>query len=95
MHQAGILANVTQEMDRLKLDALGISEVRWTESGSIQPESGHKLFYSGGDTPPNHGVGILLSKTWTSAVLNYLPVNDRIIMVRLLGKPFNINLIQI
>ena len=94
MYQAGKLDNVIQEMDRMRIDALGISEVRWTDSGSILKDSGHRLFYSGGENHQN-GVGILVNKRMAAAVLTYLPMSDRIIMVKIQGKPFNINLVQV
>ena len=50
--------NVTQEMDRLNINILGISEVRWKGAGVINTDQ-HKLIYSGGN---NHarGVGAIL-----------------------------------
>ena len=61
--QKGKLDNVDQEMDRMKLNILGLAEVRWKGAGSIKVGS-KTLIYSGGD---NHerGVGILLHQTTT------------------------------
>ena len=35
LFQAGKLANVAQEMERSKVDVLGLSEVRWTGCGEV------------------------------------------------------------
>ena len=50
--------------------------------------------YSGGD---NHtrGVGIMVNKNINKAVLGYWPVSDRIIMMKIQGKPFNISIVQV
>ena len=61
--------------------------------GKIQKEE-HTIMYSGGD---NHtrGVGIMINKNINKAVLGYWPVSDRIIMMKIQGKPFNIAIVQV
>ena len=58
MFQSGKLANEHQEMERLNISILGISEVRWTGSGEIQIEKS-KFIYSRGDSH-ERGVGVKL-----------------------------------
>ena len=41
------------------------------------------------------GVGIMMRKDVASCMTGMWPVTDRIIMVKLSGKPFNINIIQV
>lgn len=48
MFQKGKLENVKKEMERLKLNVLGLSEVRWTGAGSFTTDN-FTIFYSGGD----------------------------------------------
>ena len=54
----------------------------------------HTIIYSGRD---NHttGVGIVINKNINKAVLGYWPVSDRIIMMKIQGKPFNIAIVQV
>ena len=61
----------------MKLDIVGVSEVRWTGVGQVEDEN-WKLFYSGGE---NHrsGVGVLVRREVAAAVSTWWPVNDRII----------------
>ena len=77
----------------MRIYILGLSEIRWTGSGKIQKEE-HTIMYSGGD---NHtrGVGIMVNKNINRAVLGYWPVSDRITMLKIQGKPFNIALVQV
>ena len=45
MHQAGKLQNVKEEAIRLKLDILGLAEVRWLGYGKLVSED-HTLIYT-------------------------------------------------
>ena len=45
MCHAGKLENITQKATRLKLDILGLPEVRWLESGNLHCDS-HTLTYA-------------------------------------------------
>ncbi|KAI5696142.1 hypothetical protein M8J75_008778 [Diaphorina citri] len=63
MAQQGKIYNATKEMRRMKIDILGISEMRWPSEGSIEVDE-HRVFYSGAqDNKYMNGVGIIVSKT--------------------------------
>lgn len=71
LFQAGKLNNVEQEMSRLKLNILGLSEIRWPNSGKCITENG-VIYYSGNtETQHYNGVGIMLDKAASKAVINY------------------------
>ena len=76
----------------MKIDILGIAETKWTESGKIRKNS-HTILYSGGQEHRN-GVGILMKNNITKSIMGYWPISNREIMVKLQGKPFNINILQ-
>lgn len=92
MYQAGKLDNVHREMERLNIKILGISEVRWTGSGEMQYEKS-KFIYSGGDRH-ERGVGLMLSGEAAGSLKGYWAISDRVILVKLHGKPMDINIIQ-
>ncbi len=77
----------------MKIDILGLSEVRWTQSGKMAADD-TTLIYSG-ETTHHQGVGFLLGKEAAKAIIGYWPVSERIILVKLKAKPLNIALIQI
>ena len=56
--QAGKLENLEEEMRRNKVDVMGISEVRWQQSGELIIHE-FRMFYSSGDTIGSHGVGVV------------------------------------
>jgi len=93
LYQAGKFDSILQEMDRLKLDILGLSETRWTDDGKISRDE-HTMLYSGGEDHQS-GVGVIMKNSIAKSLLGYWPISDRVMLVKLQGKPFNINLIQV
>ena len=55
----------------------------------------HYIYYCGQESLRRNGVTIIVNKTVQKAVLGYNLKNDRMISVRLKGKPFNITVIQV
>ena len=93
LYSTGKLAQVINEMKRYQLDILGVSEMRWTESGKTDLD-GMTVYYSGG-TKHERGVGIILNKAMSGAVIAWEPVNDRIITVRLQTRLMKVTLVQV
>lgn len=93
LYQAGKYDNLCLEMNDLKIDILGVSETRWTGDGKIS-ENGKVMVYSGGNAHQD-GVGILMKENVAKAMLGYWPVSNRVIMIKLRSKPFDMNIIQV
>ena len=93
LYQAGKLDNAIYEMNKMKLDILGIAETRWTDNGKIRRDT-HTIIYSGGQEH-KHGVGIMMKNGIAKAMIGYWAISNRVIMMKLQGKPFNISLIQV
>ena len=55
----------------------------------------HYIYYCGQESLRRNGVAIMVNKTVRNAVLECDLKNDRMISVRLQGKPFNITVIQV
>ena len=89
----GKLEMVKQEMARVNVDILGISELKWTEMGEFNSDD-HYIYYCGQESLRRNGVAIMVSKRVRNAVLGCILKNDRMISVRFQGKPFNITVIQ-
>ena len=84
---------VKQEMARVNVDILGISELKWTGMGEFNSDD-HYIYYCGQECLRRNGVAIMVNKRARNAVLGCNLKNDRMISVRLQGKPFNITVIQ-
>ena len=90
----GILEVVKEEMARVNVDILGISELRWTGMGEFNSED-HYIHYCGQESLRRNRVAIIVNKRVQNAVLGFNLKNDRIISVHFQGKPFNITVIQV
>ena len=85
---------VKQEMTRVNVDILGISELRWTGMGEFNSVD-HYIYYYGQKTLRRNGVAIMVNKRVLNAVLGCNLKNDRMNSVHFQGKPFNITVIQV
>ena len=90
----GKLEVVKQEMVRVNIDTLGISELKWTGMGEFNSDD-HYIYYCGQESLRRNGVVLVESKRVQNAGLGCNLKNDRMISVRFQGKPFNIPVIQI
>ena len=80
-------------MARVNVGILGISELKWTGMGEFNSDD-HYIYYCGQECLRRNGVAIMVNKRARNAVLGCNLKNDRMISVRLQGKPFNITVIQ-
>ena len=89
----GKLEMLKEEMTRVNVDILGISELKWTGMGAFSSDDYYN-YYFGQESLRRNGVAIMV-KTDRNAVLGCNLKNDRMISVHLQGKPFNITVIQV
>ena len=90
----GKLEVVKQEMARVNIDILGISEIRWTGMGGFNSDD-HYIYYCGQESLRMNGIALIVNKTVQNVVLGSSLKNDRMISIRFQGKPFNIIVIQV
>ena len=90
----GKLEVVKQEMERVNVDILGISKLRWTGMGEFNSDD-YYIYYRGQESFRRNGVAIMVNKRVRNAVPGCSLKNDRMISVHSQGKPFNITVIQV
>ena len=90
----GKLEGVKQVMARVNVDILGISELKWTGMGEFNSDD-HYIYCCGQESLRRNGIAIMVNKRVRNAVLGCSLNNDRMISVRLQGKPFNITVIRV
>ena len=83
---------VKQEIARVNIDILGISELKWTGMGELNSDD-HYIYYCGQESLGQNGVAIMVNKRIQNAGLGCNLKNDRMISVCFQGKPFNITVI--
>ena len=64
----GKLEVVKEEMARVNIDILGISEVKWTGMGEFNSDD-HYIYYCGQESLRRNGVAITVNKRVGNAVL--------------------------
>ena len=88
----GKLEVVKQEMARVNVDILGISELKWAGMGEFNSDD-HYIYYCGQESPRRNGVAIMVNKRVQNAVLGCNLKNDRMISLCFQGKPFSTTVI--
>ena len=89
----GKLEVVKQEMARVNIDILGISELKWTGMGEFNSDDLY-IYYCGQESLRRNGIAIV-NKRVQNAVIRCSLKNDRMISVPFQGKPFNITVTQV
>jgi len=90
----GKLEVVKQEMARVNINILGISELKWTGMGEFNSDD-HYVYYCGQESLRINGVAIMVNKRVQNAILGCNLKSDRMISVHFQDKPFNITVIQV
>ena len=88
----GKLEVVKQEMARVNVNILGISELKWTGMGDFNSDD-HYIYYYGQESLRSNGVAIMVNKRVRNAVLECNLKNNKMISVCFQGKPFSITVI--
>ena len=84
---------VKQEMARVNINILGISEIKWTGMGEFNSDD-HYIYHCGQESLRRKGVTIMVNKRVRNAILGCNLKNDRMISVCFQGRLFNITVIQ-
>ena len=85
----GKLEVVKEEMTRVNIDILGISELKWTRIGEFNSDD-HYIYYCGQESLRRNGVALIVNKSPECNLKN-----DRMISVHFQGKSFNTTEIQV
>ena len=76
---------VKQEMARVNVDILGISELKWTGMGEFNSND-HYIYYCGQQSLRRNGVATIVNKRVLNAVPGCKLKNDRMISVCFQGN---------
>ena len=85
----GKLEVLKQEMARVNVDILGISELKGTGMGEFNSDD-HYIYYCGQESLRRNWVAIMVNKRVWNAVLGWNLKNDRMISVHFQGKSFDL-----
>ena len=85
---------VNIEASRLKINILGLAEVRWTKSGKLTTAD-HVMVYSGRKKEHKNGVDVLLTKQVAKSMVGFHALSDRVLILKIASKPFTLVMIQV
>ena len=85
---------VNKEMAILKINSLGLSELKWMGIGEYNSDD-HYIYSCGQESLRRYGVALIVNKRIWNVVLGWNLKNDRMISVCFQGKPFSIKVIQV
>ena len=85
---------VKQEMARVNIDILGITELKWTGMGEFNSED-HYIHYCGQESLRRNRAALIDNKRVQNAVHGCNFKHDRMTSVHFQGKPFNTRVIQV
>ena len=85
---------VKQEMTRVNIDILGISELKWMEMGKFNSDV-HYIYHCGQEFLRRNEAVFIVNKRVQNAVFGCNLKNDRMTFVGFQSKPFNITVIQV
>ena len=77
----GKLEVAKQDMARVNVNILGMSELKWTGMGEFNSDD-HYIYYCGQESLRRNGVATMVNKRVRNAVLGCNFKNDRMISVR-------------
>ena len=75
----GKLEVVKQEMARVNIDILGISELKETGMGKFNSDD-HSIYYCGQESLRRNGAALIVNKRVQNTVLGCHPKKDRMIL---------------
>ena len=85
---------VKQEMARVNVDILGISELKWTGMGEFNSDD-HYIYYCGQESLRRNGVTIIVNKSLKCSIWMQSQKQQNDLSARFQGKPFNFTVIQV
>lgn len=95
MYATGKTAQIVTEMRKYQVSILGVSKIRWTDSGIMTLNSDKTVCYSGRtDGQHQEGVGIIMDKETKKCLLGWEPVGSRIIRARFFLRYVKTTIIQ-
>ena len=81
----GKLKVVKQEMARVNINILRISDLKWTRMGTFDSDD-HYIYYCGQESLKRNGVALIVNKRVQNAVLGCNLKNNRMISEHFQGK---------
>ncbi|GFS14922.1 craniofacial development protein 2-like [Elysia marginata] len=95
MYETGKTAQVISEMQKYRLNIIGISEVRWNGADHYVAPTGGVMYYSCRDHGLHRGgVALIFDRKTNKSLMEWEPINHRIIRARLYSRFAKLTIVQ-
>ena len=94
MYAPGKAMEIDRAMDKFNIDILGVSECRWLGAGKVRLSSGSVVLYSGMENVHERGVAVIIKSKHSGSLMEWEPVNERIIRARFFSRHIKLTVIQ-
>ena len=94
LYLIGKSAQLAREIDKYKIDVMGISKCRWIGQ-KVKLNTGSAIISGREYNIHRHGVAIMMTKKAEQALLEWKPISDRIIYARFVSKYVRLSIIKI
>ena len=86
------VAQLDYDMKEYKWSVAGLAEVRWTGTGEVTTDDGHRSLFSREERRHGKDIGFLIHKDTAQYVMECKPVSSRLVTV---GQPYNRIVVQV
>lgn len=93
MYRAGASRSLEQVLEDYHVDVLAIQEVRWGTTELV--ELNEYVIINSGHAENKLGTGFMIKQSLKHSLLTYKCINERLCMIRLKGRFFNISIISV
>lgn len=94
MYRGGALGEVLGEMEKYNIDILAVQETRWIGTDTFDTRT-HTIMHSGNEKHHEFGVAFIVNQRLKNQVIGFKAVNERICILRIKTKFFNISIINV
>ena len=81
-------------LEEFSIDILSVSECKWSGAGKIRLSSGSTILFSGMEKAHERGVAVIIKSKHSGSLMEWEPVNERIIRARFFSRHMKLMAIQ-
>lgn len=90
------MTELESEIQKIKWDVIGLSEVRRRGEGLIKLQSGHSFYYAGEEEKSEGGIGFVINKRLENQILAVKKISSRVaFLVLKLNKKYRMKIVQV
>ena len=94
LYRTGGARILTNELKKLKVAVAAVQETRYNKDTQLFNTNGYNFYCSSNSTAHVLGTAFLVAQVWNKMVLNFIPIDERLCVLRIKGRFKNYSLIN-